>query len=791
MSEVATISGTQIEEKEFDNFDHIKRELLATPMYLCPERAYLITEYFKHHDDASEPMIVRKAKALAYVLKNKSVHIYPHELIVGNVGRHRKSSIIQPELAGVFMSEEILWIDKRKTTPFLISWADRARLLLRVYPYWLTRNLLVRAFFPRVPKLVGYALEQLNPPFYILNEVGGIGHFPPNYEKILNLGVKGYLEAMEGMDGDFHAAARIVCEGLVDFARRLSAEAERLASEEKDRTRARELTEIARICRKVPYEPAETFQEAVQCLWLTHMAVCLEGINSAVCLGRMDQYLYPFYRRDLEEGRATPELAREILLCFSAKTTEHAYLLSRRTSEYYGGLQTAQTAIVGGLDPEGRDGVNDLTYILLDAMEHYGLKEPNYQARIHAGSPEGYIRRAADVARKSMVMPSFFNDEVVVDSLASRGYPLEDSRNYVMVGCVEPSIPGKSFFSTNASLYNIPICLELALNQGKRIGGRRLVGVATPLPESFVNMEQVVDAFRLQLEHVMARLIADLQVMERGNRDFHPTPLSSLLIDGCIEAGKDITAGGALYNASGILGIGVADVADSLAALDEVVFQRKKYSLAQVVEALRSNFASSPAIRAELLNAPKYGNDDALPDGYASRVVEILHSVITKYRNTRGGTYVPGNASSTAHVAFGKHVGALPSGRKAGEPLAVSLGPANGVARLGPTAILNSVASIQSRLIPMGYAANLRFDPHVLAGDRGLDILTGLIQGYFASGGLHMQLNVVDHEMLQDARRHPGKYPGLVVRVSGFCSYFDDLPDSTKEEIIARTRLEV
>lgn len=791
MSEVATVSGVQVEEQDYDNFQHIKQELLSTPMYLCPERAYLITEYFKHHDDASEPMIVRKARALAYLLKNKSVHIYPYELIVGNLGRHRKSAIIQPELAGVFMSEELLWIDKRKTTPFLMSWADRMKLLFRVFPYWLTRNLLVRAFFPRIPKLVGYALEQLNPPFYILNEVGGIGHFPPNYERMLRHGVTGYLESMEGKEGDFHAAARVACEGLVNFARRLSQEAERLAAEEADAARGEELQEIARICKKVPYEPAETFHEAVQCLWLTHMAVCLEGINSAVCLGRMDQYLYPYYQHDLEEGRITPERAREILLCFSAKTTEHAYLLSQRTSEYYGGLQAAQTVIVGGVDREGRDAVNDLTYILLDVMENYGLKEPNYQARIHTGSPEGYVRRAADVARKSMVMPSFFNDDVVIDSLASRGYPLEESRNYVMVGCVEPSIPGKSFFSTNASLYNIPICLELALNRGRRFGGRRRVGAATPPPESFTGMDQVIEAFRLQLEHVIARLITDLQVMEKGNRDFHPTPLSSMLIDGCIESGKDITEGGALYNASGILGIGVADTADSLAALEEVVFRQKKYSMAQVVEALRSNFESHPAIQAELLNAPKYGNDDPLPDGYASQVVEILHSVITSYRNTRGGTYVPGNASSTAHVAFGKHVKALPSGRRAGEPLAVSLGPANGVARLGPTAILNSVASIESRLIPMGYAANLRFDPHILSGDRGLEILTGLIQGYFASGGLHMQLNVVDHELLQDARRNPGKYPGLVVRVSGFCSYFDDLPDSTKEEIIARTRLEV
>jgi pyruvate formate-lyase/glycerol dehydratase family glycyl radical enzyme len=774
-----------------ERFKRIKKELLSMPVHLCPERAYLITDYFKHHDDPTEPTIVRKAKALRHLLRHKSVRIYPDELIVGNMGSQRISAIIQPELSGVFMATDLLWIDKRKTTPLRMPWHDRLKLLFQVFPYWFFRNMPVRAFSGRRRELLRYILEQLKATYYLINEAGGIGHFLPNYEKMLRLGVKGYLETMAGKEGELYQAARIDCEGVVDFAGRFADEAERLSLEEKDTERAAELEEIARICRKVPYNPAETFHEALQSLWLTHMAVCLEGLNSAISFGRMDQYLYPYYQRDLEAGRIIPERVRELLLCFSAKATEHVFLLSEGVSQYHGGYLVVQAAIVGGMDREGKDAVNDLTYIFLDVMEESGLRDPNYQARIHAGSPESYLRRVADVARKGNGVPALFNDEAAIASLVSHGYPVEEVRDYAVVGCVELALPGKSFFSTDAALFNLPLCLELALNCGRRLNGGRRIGAATQKPASFNSIDQVIEAFRVQAEHMVGRMINDLQVIEKGNRDYHPTPFSSMLVDGCLESGRDVTAGGALYNSSGIQGVGVADVADSLAALDEVVFQRGKYTMAQVLVALCGNFASAPEPQAELLKAPKYGNDHRVPDGYASKVVNIFHSALARHRNTRGGLYVPGFYSVTCHVAFGKRTGALPSGRKAGEPFAASLGATNGCDRLGPTALLNSVAHVDSTLSPNGYAMNLRFDPSTLASDRAVDILTGLVKGFFGSRGLEMQLNVLDPEMLEDARRNPGKYPELVVRVSGYCAYFDDLPDAAKREIIARTRLKV
>ncbi len=769
-----------------ERFRRIKDELMNSPVYLCPERALLVTEFFKKHDDPTDPMPVRKAKALKYILANKSVRIYADELIVGNVGSYRISAITQPELAGVFMSEDLLWIERRKTTPMRISFKDRLRLLLQVIPYWLVHNMNIRAFKDR-RHLLRYISEQLRPTYYLINEAGGIGHFLPGYDRMIQLGVEGYLELMQSMKGPLYEAARIVCEGLLIYAGRLADEADRLARLEREPVRKAELEKIAAVCRKVPAGPAESLQEALQSLWLTHLAVNLESLNSAVSFGRVDQYLYPYYEEDTAAGRLTRDEAKDLLLSFTAKAAEHVFLLSERISQYHGGYLVVQAAIVGGTDREGNDATNELTYLFLDVMEEAGLRDPNYQARVHADSPDEYLLRVADVARKGNGMPAVFGDEASVASLVYHGYPLEEARNYGVVGCVELALPGNSFFSTDAGLFNLPMCLELALNRGRRFGGRFGVGARTADPATFRDMDAVVKAFREQVQYRVEKMIGDFRVVETGNRDFNPTPLSSMLVEGCLESGRDLTEGGARFNSSGIQGVGIADVADSLYALDELVFSQGKYSLQEVVAALEADFAGYERLQAELTNCAKYGNDQPAVDAYADLVAHIFHDVLSGYRNTRGGPYVPGFYSVTCHVAFGRRVGALPSGRKAGRPLASSLSPANGCDRLGPTAVLHSVTRVDSRLMPNGCAVNLRFDPRNLSGEEGPANLAALMRGYFAQGGMQVQFNIIDPEVLEDARRHPGKYPGLVVRVAGYCTYFDDLPEAVKDEIISRT----
>jgi formate C-acetyltransferase len=772
-------------------FARIKQELLGSRVHLCPERAYLVTEFARHHDDPSQPMIVRRAMATRFILQSKPVKVWPDELIAGNMGGHRISALMQPELSGVYMGTELPWIDRRKTTPLQMSWQDRLRMLFDVLPFWLFRNMPFLAFYPRMGRFLRYAGEQLKARYYLINEAGGIGHFLPDYGKVLRLGVNGYLDLMEGRGGDIYRAARIACQGLLDYAWHVADEAERLAREETEPGRKEELQQIARNCRRVPANPAGSFHEALQSLWLTHMAVCLEGINSAVSFGRLDQYLYPFYKHDLEAGRITREQAKELLLCFSAKAAEHVFLLSESVSQYHGGYLVVQAAIVGGMDREGNDATNELTSILLDVMEESGLRDPNYQARVHRGSPDEYLERVLEVARSGHGVPAVFSDEASVQSLVDNGYPVEEARDYAVVGCVELALPGRSFLSTDAALVNLPICLEMALNSGRLLGGGGRKGASTGDVGDFASIDDAIKAFESQVNFMVSRLVDDIQVAERGNRDYHPTAFSSMLVAGCLESGKDITAGGALYNGSGVQGVGLADVADSLAALQTLVFEKKKYSIRQVVKALKDDFRSYPEMRAEMLAAPKYGNDQALPDGYACQVAEIFYRALGKHTNTRGGRYVPGFYSVTCHVAFGGLTGALPSGRKRGEPFASSIGAGNGRDRLGPTALLNSVSCIEPRLSPNGYALNLRFDPAMVEGERGIKVLGALVRGFFEKGGMELQFNILDPEMLEDACRHPGKYPGLVVRVAGYCAYFDDLPQRSKLEIIQRTRLKI
>jgi pyruvate formate-lyase/glycerol dehydratase family glycyl radical enzyme len=773
-----------------DRLKTVRSDLVGTPIHLCPERAYLVTEFYKHHDDPGEPTAVRRARALHYVLSKKSVEIFPGELIVGNAGGSRKSCIMQPELASSFMSQELLWINRRKTNPFKSRLVDRLKLMTRVVPYWLPRSMPSRMFSGPI-RFASYVKHQLKPTYYLINEAGGIGHFLPDYEKMLQLGTSGYLESFRYKEGELYRAARIACDALENWSERFAIHARSLARAEGDPERKRELTEISRICRKVPRYPAETLHEALQSLWLTHLAVNLESLNSAVSFGRLDQYLYPYYKRDIDDGRLTREEALELLLLFSAKATEHVFLLNEMISQYHGGYLVVQAAIVGGTDCEGRDAVNPLTYLFLDVMEQHRMRDPNYQARVHAGSPPEYLERALEVARQGSGVPALFNDGAVVPALVAHGIPAGDARNYGIVGCVEPSIPGKSFLSTDAGLFNIPICLELALNMGRRWNGRRRVGAPTPDPRDFKDIDYVIEAFRAQLNCMVDRMIDDFHMVEKANIDYNPTPLSSMLVEGCLESGRDLTQGGAVYNSSGIQGVGIADVADSLAALDSLVFREKRLSMSEVLDALASDFAGHEATRLELLRAPSYGNDIELPDFYADLVVRMFHDSLSRHSSLRGGRYVPGFYSVTCHVAFGRLTGPLPSGRRSGEPFANGIGPSCGADRSGPTAILNSAASLDSTLMPNGNALNLRFDPAALEGEKGSEVLSGLVKGFFDRGGMELQFNVLDPDLLMDAKANPGKHPELVVRVAGYCAYFDDLPEATKDEIISRTRLKV
>lgn len=760
---------------------------------LCVERAMLVTRYFRKEAGGQRSMINRKAGALSFLLAKKMVRIYPRELLVGNFTSHRVGGGLYPELHGVAMMEDLFRFDSRPINPLTVSREDRSRLLREVLPFWFNRIMAVKGM--PLLRLIRFMANQIAPKYYLLNEIGGISHFVPDFQGLVERGTSGFREeASAGLAGErkgsdaanFLEAIKMVCDGLDTFAGRYRQEALRLAGEESDPVGREELEEIAEVCGRVPRAPARTLREALQSIIFAQIALNLESLDNSVSPGRLDQVLFPFYERDIAEGSIDRDGAYELLGCFAVKLCEIIPAFSMRVSQFHGGLFNGQVVVVGGTDRKGADATNELTYLFLDLMDQLRTRQPNYHARIHRSSPQAYRQRISSALSRSSVSPALYNDEVIVPLLVSRGISREDALDYANVGCVEPVASGKSYMSTDAVLLNLPIYLEMALNRGRRFGRWRRTGAATPLAEKCQSMEDLVGLLRIQIGFGVSRMLSDLRGVEEANARWHPTPLTSMLLKGCIANARDASCGGATYNGSGIQGVGVVDVGDSLAAVDWVVFKEGKATIAEVVQACRSGFRDQEALRSRLRNAPKYGNGHPLPDEYVGRVMQIFGACLSGKKNFRGGNYAAGYYSVTAHVAFGKAVGALPSGRLAGEPFSSGISPENGMDRKGPTAALSSAAALPLRLALNGSNFNLQLDPWIVAGADGARRLQGLIEGGFAAGCMQMQVNVIDQKVLIEARDHPGRYPGLLVRVSGYSAYFDDLSPELKQEIINR-----
>lgn len=772
----------------------LHNEVRASRPAVSAERAVLVTRYFRRRANRSKPMLLQKAEALAEVLRYKQRHIYPGELLVGCFTASRVGGELYPELHGVVMLEDLLRFERRPINPLSLSAGERRQLLREVLPFWLTRFMAIRA--RPLSRALRFVADQLSPKRYLINESAGVSHFVPNYEALLRQGTDGFCRRAEARLGaepsdspaaHFLRAVQVVCHGLEDFAEGYRRTAEQLARQEPRERRRLELGQIAAACARVPRLPARTFHEALQALVFAQIALNMESLDNSVSPGRLDQILWPYYERDLAEGRLDRDGAFELLGCYAVKLCEIVPVFSRRATRFHGGLFNGQVVVVGGTDRQGKDATNELTYLFLDLMDRLRTRQPNYHARMHPGSPPAYRMRIARALGAGSVSPALYNDAVIVPALRSRGMSEEDARDYATVGCVEPVAAAKSFLSTDAALFNLPLCLELAMNRGRRFGGWRRLGAPTPAAQACRSTEELIALLRIQLEFAIARLLDDLSMIEEANARWHPTPLTSMLLDGCLAAARDATVGGALYNGSGIQGVGVVEVGDSLAALEAVVFRTQRASLAEVLRACREGFRGHEALHARLRNAPKYGNDDPLADGFVAQVMTLFNACLAGKVNTRGGDYAAGFYSVTAHQAFGEVVGALPSGRVAGAAFSSGLSPTNGVDRAGPTAALRSAAGLPLHLARNGVNFNLKLDPWVAADTDGTHRLQGLIDGGFAAGCMQMQVNVLSPDVLIDARNHPGRYPGLLVRVSGYSAYFDDLSPEMKQEIIDRT----
>lgn len=762
---------------------------------ICTERAVIWTKYFRNAANQNKPVCIQIAEAFENVLLNKTVRIYPHELIVGNFTSKRVGGQITPELLGVPVMQDIFKFPRRKTNPLQISpgetWA-----LLRLLPFWMPRFLAVRAYKSPVKKIQKLT-SQLRSHFYVMNEAGGIAHTIPDYDKLIRIGVDGFLSEIafhqdrtqkNSEAWQFHEAMKISLMAFATFCERYRRLALDLLDQSTDVSQRRDLADIAASLASAPRKGANTFREALQLVYLVHIVIMMESLDNSIGLGRMDQYLYPYYRKDIENGTLTKNRATELIAAFSIKMCELVPVFPEKIIQFHGGFYNAQVVTVGGMDARGNDATNDLTYIFLDVMNALRMREPNYHSRVHAGSPALYFECIVANLCSGSNTPALYNDDIIIKTMVKNGYRLEDARNYSAVGCVEPICPGKSFASTNAAMVNVPLILELALNRGRRFHSPIRSGAATPPVAEMQSMADVKKAFEIQLRFLISRLMEDLQALERANRDFHPTPFTSALHEGCIASGKCTTAGGAVYNFSGIQAVAPVAVGDSLYAIDQMVFQKQKITLPELVRLLKKNI-DDPKWLATLKNLKKFGNDEEEVDRWTLYVVDAFGKSLAGYTNIRGGKYVMGIYSDTIHEFFGRISGASACGRQKGESFSSGLSPDNGCDRKGPTALLNSMNRFDFTAIPNGINFNMKFYPKILEGQKGEMLLSSLLKIYFQRGGMQTQINVLDPDMLQKARENPDLYPNLMVRVSGYTVYFNDLSPAVKDEIIQRSFL--
>jgi pyruvate formate-lyase/glycerol dehydratase family glycyl radical enzyme len=640
--------------------------------------------------------------------------------------------------------------------------------------------------------------------YFITSKPKCISHTAPDFSRAVGEGLRGIIDDAESRGRDapderqkeFYAAVVEATEGIIAYSRNLAGEAKKLAHRERDPATKKELEAIAAIHERVPEYPAATFREALTAVWICWTAVHLENPNVGLSLGRLDQVLYPAYRRDVDEGKLTIEEGVELLCCLWLKIGDHVPAVPAEGEKMFAGTGSNQAITIGGVDGRGRDAVNDLTYVMLRATELMMLRDPNLNARYYPGVNDGnYLKRICEANINTGATPALHNDKAVINALAGKGETLEHARDYAVIGCVEPESNGRGYGHSAAILMNLTAILELALYDGKdRYSERKtLISEETGDPTAFRSFEEFQRAFEAQMSWFIKQATALNNIFGRTHQDFQPTPILSSLFEGPLSKGRDLSMGGAIYNSSGVTVIGLADVADSLSAIQRVVFEEKAVSFKELLDALDRNFEGYEALQKRLANpekTPKYGNEDAAADANAAWLIEFLDGELGRIYNYRGGKYRLGFWTMTNHAGFGMITRATPNGRKDYENFASGITPVSGVTP-SLTPALNSVAGLPARCIASGMALNLKYTPET--GEEMLDNFVATVSGYFddlggeREGGMEIQFNVTNRATFEDAAAHPEEYPELLVRVSGYTAYFKDLNPQMQKEIIDRT----
>lgn len=767
---------------------------------ICIDRAKIVTDSYE--DTIGAPYIIRRAKALKKTLEKMHIFIDEEELIVGNHGSRPRSAPIYPEF-GSLSKKELDMMPTRKVDTLQISEEDKEFLLNEIYPKWKNRSTgdIARHYID------ADIMEILDSQYRVFDPLSrtrsGFGHYIPNIEYILNNGFIDieqrslkYLNNLDKLSSDYiekrnyYESILIIVEGIKIHSKRFSELAAKQATDCIDPRRKKELELISINCKDVPYKPATNFFEALQSYWFIIMIDYISQNGSAISAGRFDKYMEPFYNEDLESGLITREEAREILEALWVKHSDVIKAGTYNSARNNGGFATTINMVLGGIDENGEDVTSDFSFLCLDAESSVFNSEPNVSIRVHPKTPNKFLLRILEilVEKEGGKLP-MFSDVGIISGLLDDKAELEDARDYAIVGCVEPTPSGNTMGMTNSSYFNMAKCLELALNNGVCMISGEQLGPKTGDSSSFKSIMDVKNAYSIQIDYFVEMMVKALNAIEKLHIDYAPHIYSSMLLDGCLESGKDCTAGGAKYNYIGVNGVGVVDVGDSLSAIENIVFEKSEIDMADLVELMKSNFETNTEIQHVLINkAPKFGNDIIEADKNVAWAASQYCKSVKRFKDIRGGAYRPGLFCLSSNTPLGRQVAALPSGRMSGTPLADGgVSPKHGMDVLGPTAAAKSVARIDHIQAVNGVNFNLKFLPSMLKNSLDRQKLVDLIRAYFTLDAFHIQFNVLTPEKLIEAKKDPAKHRSLVVRVAGYSAFFVELDEEIQDEIIART----
>ncbi|MCG8642746.1 MAG: hypothetical protein MI862_23670 [Desulfobacterales bacterium] len=770
------------------------RVVNATPT-MDIENALILTKSFRQSEALSREM--RKAKAFKDVCAEKTVTIWDHELIVGCSGKMPRGGVLCADVCWSVLDKELDTISQRPYDPFYISEEDKKLFRQIIKPYWMGRSNFEK-WEARAPADIVDLKE--NAVIYIDRKaVRGPGELTPNYEELLSEGMEGIIAYIKkkkaGYDLskpghypriDYLDAMITAARGMIILGRRYKEEALRLAKTETDETRKKELLDIADLFDRIPARPATTFHEALQFVYLYHSCIFMEQNAASYNLGRIDQYLYPYYKADLEAGRITPEKAQELLDCTWIKLAEPCLFQDGVTAEYANGYTMFQNVCAGGIDANGQDAVNDLSYMVIQASIDTMLYQPSLSVRYNLSkNPDSFLKKCAECIGTGNGFPAFHNDEVGIRMVQNKGVPLHEAYDWNPCGCVETNLSGRIRGYVSADV-NLASLVEFVLLRGRHRKSGKMLGIDTGDPAAFTCYEEFSNAVKRQADHMIKKVVEANNILDEIWDD-RPVPFISLSFRNCIDTATDYTHGGTQYPCgNGIIYDGVADFINSISAVKELVFDTQKLSMERLVKALAADFSSYEDVQKQCLEAEKYGNDLERPDRVAAEMMTYL-AVQTNSQDSKYGKLMSGILPVTAHVPLGKTVGALPSGRKAWTTLTDGLSPTGGTDVNGAGSVLKSVSKIPHDLYASGTLLNMKLSPELMKGQRGTVNLMSLLKTACSLGIFHAQFNVVDKKVLVNAQKEPEKYKDLLIRVAGYTAYFVELCPAVQDEIIHRT----